>query len=521
MKFNKITLSVLFIIVAQISAETNSGKIVTGDDKPLKTSKLSIKEIVQRSMEFNPAVRNSKYELVKYDSQFLKSQSKYSWRIVGGADINQGKLPLNQAQLFSGTKTQTNKYALGTEKVFSTGTYFKVEASSQRFDSNAFEGNNAPGAFRAFGIPALYTSAVTATLSHDIIKNGFGGFSDMRTQEILKKQSEINKEELSLSLTNSVVQSLVDYWSYAISDSSLKTFEKLLANTKSIRDLTKQKTAIGLSEGFEVNQWNALYTQTENQLEKTKLERDESKRKILRTLNLTSDSEIGETTDLVETLPAELDFEKDKEYAFKNRGDWKNMKARKDISALAMKNAKTNALPSLTVAGSYAYTGQTITSPQDSFTDSALGASSFKYHNLNGSAKLNYPLFDPGVKVDLRDAEILKRQVALMEEDLKKEIEDDIQSRIDSVIVGHKILQNAIKTKKDSETYYNGILNSFRSGRFTAIAVKNALDSFVQNDLAEVQARINYNINLLRYEVAKNSLLKKYDINVDALVESF
>ena len=310
----------------------------------------------------------------------------------------------------------------------------------------------------------------------------------------------------------------MDYWNYSVSDSSAVTFEQLLKNTKNIRDLTKQKTGLGLAENFEINQWNALYTQTENQLERAKLERDENKRKLIRNLNLTSDSEIGSITDLETEIPAGLNFEKDLEYAYQNRGDWKSMKLRKEIAELSMKNAKDNALPSLKVSGSYSYQGQTLISPQDNFTNTANGIPSFKYHNLNANARLTYPIGDTGVKAELRDSAILQRQVSIMEEDLKKEIADELRARVDAVIIGHKILQNAIKTRKESESYYNGLLGSFRQGRFTAVAVKNALDTLVQNQLQEVQSKINFNINILRYEVAKNSLLKKFDIDVDKII---
>jgi hypothetical protein len=58
-------------------------------------------------------------------------------------------------------------------------------------------------------------------------------------------------------------------------------------------------------------------------------------------------------------------------------------------------------------------------------------------------------------------------------------------------------------------------------GRFNALAVKNALDTYVQNQLQEIQARINYNINLMRYDLSKNALLDKFEINVDKLVPEF
>ncbi len=503
----------------------NNAKPVASDEKPKKVLKLTLKETVQRSVEFNPTIRNAKYELVKYDSGFMKSESKYSWRLVGGADIVESKLPYNQANLLSGTKTQTNRYNMGVEKIFNTGTYFKIDASTQRFDNNAFEDPlKSPSGFRGLAIPPLYTSAVTATISQDLLKNTFG-MQDRNNQKILKNQSEITKEELSLRLSNTIVAALVDYWNYSVSDSSTATFEQLLKNTKNIRDLTKQKTGLGLAENFEINQWNALYTQTENQLERAKLERDENKRKLIRNLNLTSDSEIGNITDLETELPTGLDFEKDLEFAYKNRGDWKSMKLRKEIAALSIKNANDNALPSLKVNGSYAVQNQTLLSPQEGFyemgrqsKDVSPPKNGFPYHNLNASARLTYPIADTGVRAEIRDANILQRQVSIMEDDLKKEIADEVRARVDAVIIGHKILQNAMKTRKESESYYNGLLSSFRQGRFTAVAVKNALDTLVQNELQETQAKINFNINILRYEVAKNSLLKKFDIDVDKIV---
>jgi len=119
MKYKSLLLITLLIVATNLNAEDTlseesiklaqeNAKPVTGEEKPKKVLRLTLKEAVQRSVEFNPTIRNSKYELVKYDSGFLKSESKYSWRLVGGADIVQGVLPYNQANILSGTRTQTN-----------------------------------------------------------------------------------------------------------------------------------------------------------------------------------------------------------------------------------------------------------------------------------------------------------------------------------------------------------------------------------------------------------------------------
>ncbi len=516
-----IPLSILFLFFSSFSLFAQKGTIQKKTENP-GTLKLSIKEAVQRAVEFSPDIRNTSYELVKADSTFLKSESKYSWRLIGGVDANKSINPDNQLNFFTGTKVNTDKISGGIEKVFNTGTYFKTEISTSRFDSNAFEDpvRNAGSGFSGLAIPALYTGAVTVTLSQDILKNSFG-IQDRNLQKILKNQSEIGKLDLSYKLSTTIVDTLIAYWASVISDSSVKTYEQLLKNTKEVRDLTKQKANLGLAETFEINQWNALLSQTENQLERAKLENEENRRKLIRILNLPTDTQFGEMTDLRTDLPTEIQLEKDLEYAFQHRHDWKGIAFKKEIAQLSRENARDNALPSVKLSGSRSSKAQSVISPQYNFTNSDTGVQSTKFWDGNANLKVVYPLFDKGVRADLRDSEILNAQVKIQEDDLFKEITDDVHNKYDQVVVGHKILENAIATTKQSEAYYKGIYNSFRLGRFNAVAVKNALDTYVQNQLQEIQAKINYNINLMRYDLAKNALLDKFEINVDKLIPEY
>jgi outer membrane protein TolC len=489
-------------------------------EEPKEKISLTLKEAVQKAIENSPDVKNNTYELAKADSGFLKSQSKYSWRLVSGVDSQKSVLPFNRNNIFSGTKSTTDKIYAGVEKIFQTGTYFKVEASTVRFDSNAFEDpfkNAVSGVGFPLAIPPLYTGAITVVLSQDILRNSFG-VQDRNIQAILEQQSEIAKLDLSYKISNLIVETMVSYWSYQVSDSSLKTYNQLMNNTKNIRNLTIQKTGLGLSENFEINQWNALLSQTESQLEKTKLEREEAKRKLIRILNLPQDSELGEITDLKTELPTGMDYEKDLEYAFQNRSDWKIVNIRKDIANRSEQNANDNALPSVKVNLVGSSKGQTLVSPQSNFTDTEYGVLSRKYFEATANIKVTYPIGDQGVKADIRDAKISQMQVKIQEDDLRREIMDDVRIKHDTVIISHKILQNAIKTKKQSEAYYAGLYNSFARGRFNAVAVKNALDTLVQNQLQEIQAKINFNIDLLRYEIAKNSLLQTYDVDVEKIL---
>jgi outer membrane protein TolC len=512
----------LSVLLFNMPVFSQKGEVIKKVEKPTTKLKLSIKEAIQRAIEFSPEVKNTSFELVKTDSGFLKSESKYSWKIIGGVDSQKSALPDNQLNFFTGTKTSTDKISGGIEKVFNTGTYFKTEISSTRFDSNAFEDQfrNIGSGFSGLALPPLYTGAVTLTLSQDILKNTFG-VQDRNFQKILKNQSEIGKLDLSFKLSTVIVDTLVTYWASIISESAVKTYEQLLKNTKEVRDLTKQKANLGLAENFEINQWNALYSQTENQLQKAKLEHDENRRKLIRILNLPPDSEFGEMSDLRTDLPSEINYERDLEYAFLHRNDWKGMAYKKEIALLTRENARDNALPSVKLTASRSAKAQTIISPQYNFTNNDNGVPSTKYYDATANLKISYPLGDKGIKAELRDAEILNAQVKIQEDDMFKEITDDVRNKYEQVVVGHKILENAELTTKQSEAYYKGIYNSFRLGRFNAVAVKNALDTYTQNQLQEIQAKINYNINLMRYDLAKNALLERFEINVEKIVPEY
>jgi outer membrane protein TolC len=518
MKYVLILLTVCFLqweLLAQ--ARKTAREVPESKEKTI----LTLKEAVQKAVENSPEIKSNVYELSKADTGFLKSQSKYSWRLVGGVDSSKQILPDNQLNFFSGTKISNDKIFAGIEKMFTTGTYFKVEASTIRFDSNAFEDPiRYAGTFRALALPPLYTGAITVTLSQDLLKNSFG-VQDRNLQKILEHQSEIAKLDISYKLSNLIVNTMVSYWAYVVSDTSLKTYEQLQRNTRNIRDLTVQKTRLGLSENFEINQWNALLSQTESQMERTMLEREENRRKLIRVLGLEPDVELGQISDLKEDIPKDIDIEKDLQYAFENRTDWKSLTLKKEIVSMSEKSAKDNALPSVKLNLVGSAKGQNLAAPQNNYLDTGEGVFSRKYYEATANLKVSYPIADSGVRADLRDAKISGLQVSLQESDLKREIEDDLQIKYKTVLVGHKILQNAVKTKKQSEAYYNGLYNGFRQGRFNAVAVKNALDTLVQNQLAETQARINFNIDLLRYEIARNSLLKNYEIDVEQIMPRF
>jgi len=483
-----------------------------------KTTQLKLDEAINRALENNPNILRKKLDLAKADTDEQKNQGRYAWRAVADASIDQQKLPFNQNNIFTGTKQQTNTYNAGIEKLFSTGTYFKVNVNTKRFDSNAFEDQfRTPAGFGGLGIGPLYTSSINLTIAQDLLKNAFG-YKERKTEQILENNTLILKDQLEQELSQLIVESLVDYWDYSVKDNSVETYEQLLENTKNIRNLTIRKRSLGLSEGFEVNQWNALYAQAESQLQKAIVDRDEAQRKLVRTLALDPNTKFNEITPLVDTLPSKVNYDTDLAYAYKHRADFRNMARKKENSELGLKIAKSDALPTLKVSGTLGYQGQNLISTGENFSDKNNGITSQKYPVRQGAVDFSYPLNDKGVQAGIRDAEITKRQALLEEGDLVKAVADDVKTRIDLLKSSYKIYENARVTEEESKKYYNGVVRSFQQGRFNAVAVKNALDSLVQDQLSLIRAKVDYNINLHRYYVAKNSLFEEYKIDKEKLV---
>lgn len=480
-----------------------------------KVLHLTIAQAIEQVIENNIIVQNAKLEIVKADTPELKNQSRFTWKALAGIQSAKQYFPDNRNNLFLGTQRQNDKISAGIEKQFKTGTYFKTEISTVRFDTNAFENpyNPQTAAFSSLATKPMYTGAVSFTLSQELLKYGFGRTEEDK-EKLLKNQTLLVRENYINILTQLVVKILVDYWSLGIIDSQIATFEKVLKNTEEIRRLTVRKQSLGLSEGFEVNQWNQAYLRASSQLEKSKVDRLEAERNLVRILNVDPSSSVAGVTDLSESLPIGIDREKDKAYALKNRIDYLMLQRQKEMARLALANANDEDHPSLKASVAYSSIGQNFISPQEAYIARQNGITSLRFPQISAELKMSYPLWDKAAKAGINEAEVNQKLIEIQLSNLEQEITQEIDTRYEMVVSSHALLEDLKKTKKETEIFYYGLMDRFRQGRFTAVNVKNALDSLAQAELGVTQARINFNINLVRYELAKNSLFEKYGVDL-------
>ncbi|EMF84127.1 outer membrane efflux domain protein [Leptospira weilii serovar Topaz str. LT2116] len=102
---------------------------------------------------------------------------------------------------------------------------------------------------------------------------------------------------------------------------------------------------------------------------------------------------------------------------------------------------------------------------------------------------------------------------------MKLSIKEELENRYATILAGKDILEGAKKRREEANKFYRGLSERFRQGRFTAVAVKTALDNVIQSELQVTQAKIQLNIDILRYELAKNHIFEKFGVNVNDIID--
>ena len=73
-------------------------------------------------------------------------------------------------------------------------------------------------------------------------------------------------------------------------------------------------------------------------------------------------------------------------------------------------------------------------------------------------------------------------------------------------------------TCKESEAFYNRMLARTRTGKLNFQLVGQALESMVASRQRELEALVNYNIALLQFDLSKNEIFERYNIDVEKIL---
>ena len=352
-----------------------------------------------------------------------------------------------------------------------------------------------------------------ASIQQELLKNAFG-VSDRRQNKMLENQTEIQRTSLINMLSGLVVSTLTDYWNITIQKSAMETAQAALESNTRVRGIIMRNAGYGLSEQYELNQYNSLVASSQANLEAAKQRYREAVRKLLRTIDMPPETEVSGVTDLVDDLPA-IDPEASLKTGFAKRVDYKN-------ALLTLENAKTdlalqenNALPSLTLSLGVTTQGQD-TNINEAFNQAA----TYEYPAWQARAKMSYPLDDSDIKASVRNAYMKQKQAELSLKSLKLEIRDDILNRMEQVTSQHQMLVNSRTASKEADLYYRNVLKRFEQGKVTAVTMKLAIDAMVQSRSQALNSLVQYNVSLLLFDLSKNEVFDRYHVNVEKYLKN-
>ncbi len=492
-------------------------------DKPaviLDGKRIDLDDAIRLAIEQNQDIISGKYDVAMADSRFESFKKKYSPFLSASGGLGYQKFT-ESMEAFTGEDAKILNSTFAISKMFSTGTTLSAGIQHEYTKSSMEEvqlpvyaqdgsylGSSAP---MLFGDPEYHRPVLFAGIQQELLKNAFG-YSERREHQILKNEGLIERETLISYLSILVVKVIADYWDLVYKKKTLNNANLQLQETKAVRKIIAENVRIGLAERFELNYYNMLVAAAESTKATAKQDYQDSKRNFLQVVNLGEDLKIEDSAILSNVLP-KINKEKAVLTAYENRADYK-------AALLGLKNAEmrleiyeNDSLPSLTAGFNMTTLGQKK-SMNDAFADSSSG----KYPSLEAQIKITYPLDNREQKINERNASYKLEQAKVQLEKTKRQVRDDVVSKIEHIKTFYDVYNKTSIARTESEAYYKRMLKSLRRGRFNAASVKNALDAQVQTRQGEFGALIRYNIALLEFDVSKNELFDKYNIDIDKYI---
>lgn len=476
---------------------------------------ITIGEAIRTAIQRNHDIITGSYEVAMASSDYEKFQKKYSTFLAADSSLKHSKYP-NSLAAYTGENETKITTSAALQKMFSSGTTF---SGGIKHEYSSKKGGNTPiptnGGDSFYMVPPGTTSShqpiLFASVKQELLKNSFG-YSDRRLEKMLKNIGEMKKAQTISGLSGIVVSVIADYWAMVTKRTALDNAILKLKETRKVRAIVRQNIKYGLSEKFELNYYNALVAGAEATVEISKKEFRDARRDIILAANLKDSTMIGNTVILknsapkINTIQALSDaYEKRADY-LSNKLQLKNAKLQKEIYT-------NDALPSLTA--------EVIVSSManDESIGSAYGdTATANSPAIEGKIALTYPLDDAEQKTNSRNGTYQLKQAKVQLNKTKIKIKHDVTSAIENINTSYNLYNKLKKARIEAAASYYKLLRSMRKGRFSAATVKTAQDAYLDSKQRELESLIGYNISFLQFEITKNTLFEKFNIDVNKYI---
>lgn len=463
---------------------------------------ISLAQAIDYVLRNNLTLKAAKYDVIMADTGVAQAEKKYTPQLSLESEYKKTS-PLQNAQNFSRIVTQKNwDTTLAISKMFSTGTLVQAGIRNSWFMVEV-----GPGAFINPG-PSLHRPNFFVLVQQELLKNAFG-LSD-RLQLDMAENAYLRQRAATIDkLSGLVVQAIVDYWAVTVQKSALENARQEEKMTRKVRNIIARNIRVGLAENFDLNQFNSLLANANAKVASAEQDLTVAKRKLLRTVNMPPETEVEGVTNLVETLP-NLNKEKALDAAFSKRVDLKNARLEMEYLQNQKSLANNNKLPSAQLYGSLTTQGQNT-----QFLNSLQDTATLDFPVWAIGIKMSYPLWDKEIKANSRNADFSLKKAKIRMEELNLEVRDDVLNKLEKVKLAHTVLHNARTARQESELYYTRLLRKVRQGRFNSVNMKNAMDTLVLMRQKELEALVQYNVVLLQFDLAKNEIFERYNVDVE------
>ena len=481
----------------------------------LSGKKVTLGDAIRLVLEQNRDTLSGAYDVAMTDSMYRKFQAKYSPYLNLESAVAQNKYPESMGTLYGSEKKSWNMSA-SIAKMFSSGTTLaaglKHDYAKTTYQATTIPTNNGDSiTLSGFGAPEYHQPVMFASIKQELLKNAFG-YNDRRQVEILRNQSTIQRETIVNYLAGLVVQVVVDYWTVVVNSSALENAELQLRETVRVRNIIAQNVRIGLAESFDLNYYNSLVASSESRKFQAQQQYRDSLRNLLQTLNLDSGIRIDGTAVLTAALPA-VNQDLALKAAYAKRADYLNARLAAKNAQLSLDMYENQGMPSMTAELNVSSMAQ-----QQTYGEAYSDASSGSYPSWEGKVTFTYPLDDQEQKTNVRDARFKVKQAKLQLDKYQRVVRDDITTKIEHIETYYRLYNKARETTQQSETYYRRMLGNLQRGRFTAAVVKNGLDAMVESRQRELEALVQFNVSLLKFDLAKNELFDRYNVDVNKYI---
>lgn len=497
---------------ARAARESKRIKIEYADEPAivLGAMKITLGQAIEWAVKQNFDLLAASYDVAMVDTAYNSFQKKFAPVLSANAGVSYAQLPSSQSTFYGKKATQVGA-DVSIYKNFSSGTSvaagFKHEYIAKKMSggltSQLFSGMSGP--------THPHKPEIFFMVQQELLNNSFG-INDRKIEKILKNATTMQKEGMILMLSVVVVQVVGEYWETVVAKVSLENAELQVRETKKVRDITAKNAGYGLADDFQLNTYNMMLAVAEAKLAMARQQYRESLRSFLSTINMDENLDVTGTAVFSNKYQA-VNVEEALKTAYEKRADYRAAVLSLENAKMSREIATNNTLPSLAAVVQGKVSGE-----NNNFAGSYGDIAQFKYPAIEGKLKMSYPLGDKEVYTKQRNARFKVKQSEIELEKSKRKIKDDILNASDGIDTNYRFYQKAAEARKQAELGYQGMLRDLRLGRLNSAVVKNMLDGLIQTRDMELGAVVMYNVSLLSFDVARNNLFERYNIDVDKYI---